>query len=302
VSLGEGEGGLWRSVIAGQKQAWIAWRGTKSTAGLLIAGVAAAALVAVVGLAVDSAWLALGGLAAATALAGALALYLLRSERERHQIVEAERARLSDQLITAEQEERRRLALFLHDVPVQAMSGIALMLDGVMDAVERGANDDAKRVLQMALDRQRETIRELRDLSFALEPVVLRDQGFAPAVQALADQIATSHRVEVELDVERAEALAERAQVALYQIIREAVDQAVRRGPPTRLSVRVTSVDGGGVETVIVDDSPGERRRRSFDPIDERARTLQGHVAVETSPDGEGTVVRVTLPPYTAQR
>jgi two-component system, NarL family, sensor histidine kinase UhpB len=272
----------------------------RNTAGLL--GVAAAALVSVVGLAVDSAWLALGGLAAATALAAALALYLLRSERERHQIVEAERARLSDQLITAEQEERRRLALFLHDVPVQAMSGIALMLDGVMDAVERGANDDAKRVLQMALDRQRETIRELRDLSFALEPVVLRDQGFAPAVQALADQIATSHRVEVELDVERAEALAERAQVALYQIIREAVDQAVRRGPPTRLSVRVTSVDGGGVETVIVDDSPGERRRRSFDPIDERARTLQGHVAVETSPDGEGTVVRVTLPPYTAQR
>jgi signal transduction histidine kinase len=272
----------------------------RSTSGLL--GVAAAALVSVVGLAVDSAWLALGGLAAATALAAALALYLLRSERERHQIVEAERARLSDQLITAEQEERRRLALFLHDVPVQAMSGIALMLDGVMDAVERGANDDAKRVLQMALDRQRETIRELRDLSFALEPVVLRDQGFAPAVQALADQIATSHRVEVELDVERAEALAERAQVALYQIIREAVDQAVRRGPPTRLSVRVTSVDGGGVETLIVDDSPGERRRRSFDPIDERARTLQGHVAVETSPDGEGTVVRVTLPPYTAQR
>jgi signal transduction histidine kinase len=274
----------------------------KPAAGLWVGGVAVSALVAVVGLAVDSAWLALGGLAAATVLAAALALHLLRSERERHQIVEAERARLSDQLITAEQEERRRLALFLHDVPVQAMSGIALMLDGVMDAVERGANEDAKRVLRMALDRQRQTIRELRDLSFALEPVVLRDQGFAPAVQALADQIKMSHRVEVELDVERAETLAERAQVALYQIIREAVDQAVRRGPPTKLSVRVASVDGGGVETVIVDDSPGERRRRSFDPIDERARTLQGNVVVETSPDGAGTAVRVTLPPYTAQR
>ena len=99
-----------------------------------------------------------------------------------------------DQLITAEQEERRRLALFLHDVPVQAMSGIALMLDGVMDAIEQGAEDDAKRVLKMALDRQRETIRELRDLSFALEPVVLRDQGFAPAVQALADQIGTFNK------------------------------------------------------------------------------------------------------------
>ena len=275
---------------------------TRATASLLVAGVAVAALAAVVGLAVDSSWIAFAALAVAIALAALLALHLLRSERERHELVEAERARLSDQLISAEQEERRRLALFLHDVPVQAMSGIALMLDGVIDAVERGANEDAKRVLRMAVERQRATIRELRDLSFALEPVVLRDQGFAPAVQALAEQIGLSHRVQVELDVAAGEALAERAQAALYQIIREAIDQAVRRGPPTRISVRIASVNGGGVETVIVDDSPGERRRRSFDEIAERVRTLQGRVAVETSPDGEGTAVRVTLPPYTAHR
>jgi signal transduction histidine kinase len=280
----------------------IAWRGTRQTAGLLIGAVAVAALAAVVGLAVNSVWVTLGALAVAIALAALLAQHLLRSERERHELVEAERARLSDQLITAEQEERRRIALFLHDVPVQAMSGIALMLDGVMDAIDRGADDDAKRVLRMALERQRETIRELRDLSFALEPVVLRDQGFGPAVAALADQIGLSHQVQIELDVKAGEALAERAQAALYQIIREAIDQAVRRGPPTRISVRVGSVNGGGVEAVIVDDSPGERRRRSFDEIEQRARTLQGRVTIETSPDGDGTAVRVMLPPYTAQR
>ena len=121
-------------------------------------------------------------------------------------------------------------------------------------------------------------------------------------MRELAHQVGVSHRVQVDLDVEAGEALAERAQVALYQIIREAVDQAVRRGPPTKISVRITSIDGGGVETLIVDDSPGERRRRSFDAIEQRARTLQGRVAVETSPDGEGTAVRVALPPYTAQR
>jgi two-component system, NarL family, sensor histidine kinase UhpB len=273
-----------------------------STSGLLIAAVAAAALVAVVGIAAGLASLAAAALVIGILAAATLAYHLLHSERQRHEVVEAERGRLSDQLITAEQDERRRLALFLHDVPVQAMSGIALMLDGVLDAIERGANDDAARVLRMALERQRETIRELRDLSFALEPVVLRDQGFSPAVQALAEQIGISHRVQVDLDVEAGEALAERAQAALYQIIREAIDQAVRRGPPTRIAVRVSSLNGGGVEAVIVDDSPGERRRRSFDEIEERARTLQGQVAVETSPDGDGTVVRVTLPPYTAQR
>jgi signal transduction histidine kinase len=273
-----------------------------SAAALLVSAVAVAALVGVAGLALDAAWIALGALAVGIVCAALLALHLLQSERERHMLVEAERARLSDQLISAEQEERRRLALFLHDVPVQAMSGIALMLDGVIDAIERGANEDAARILRMAVQRQRDTIRELRDLSFALEPVVLRDQGFAPAVHALAEQIGLSHRIQVELDVAVGETLAERAQAALYQIIREAIDQAVRRGPPKRISVRVASVNGGGVETLIVDDSPGERRRRSFDEIEERVRTLQGRLAVETSPDGEGTAVRVTLPPYTAQR
>src|SRR5919204_3299146 len=48
------------------------------------------------------------------------------------QVREAERAQLSDQLITAEQEERRRLALFLHDGPVQSLAGISLMLDATV--------------------------------------------------------------------------------------------------------------------------------------------------------------------------
>ena len=262
-----------------------------------MAAVTAAALAALIGIALDSSFVAFGALAAAIVAAAVLAIYLLRAQER-----EAERARLSDQLVTAEQDERRRLALFLHDVPVQAMSGIALMLDGVVDAIERGATEDAKQILRSAMDRQRQTIRELRDLSFALEPVVLRDQGFGPAVNALADQLETSHRVRVDLDIAAGESLAERAQVVLYQIIRESLDSAIRRGPPTRISVKVAETGGGGVEAVITDDGSGERRRRTFEALEERARTLQGSVDVDTSPDGVGTAVRITLPPYTAQR
>ena len=266
-------------------------------AAVLVVCVAVAALVALLAVALDSAVVALGAVAIAVLAAAALAIYLLRLQER-----EAERVRGSDQLIAAEQDERRRLALFLHDVPVQAMSGIALMLDGVVDAIERGATEDAKRILNAALERQRETIRELRDLSFALEPVVLRDQGFGPAVQALADQVERSHRVRVDLDVDAGGALAERAQVVLYQIIRESLDAAVRRGPPTKISIAIADLPGGGVETVITDDGSGERRRRTFEALEERARPLQGRVDVDSGPGGEGTAVRVALPPYTAQR
>ncbi|MGH3063477.1 MAG: sensor histidine kinase [Gaiellaceae bacterium] len=257
---------------------------------------AVAALVALAGAAAGVDWLAYGAVAVAVVAAAALALSLLRTRQE-----EAERSRHADQLIAAEQDERRRLALFLHDGPVQSMSGIALMLDGVVDAIDHGRVEDAKEILGKSVSRQRETIRELRDLSFALEPVVLRDQGFGPAVQALADQVEFSQGVVVDLDVVAADALASRAQIVLYQIIRESLDAALRRGPPTRISVAIGEVHGGAVETLITDDGSGERRRRVFEALAERARTLGGTVDVDRSSDEGGTAVRITLPPYTAR-
>jgi len=217
------------------------------------------------------------------------------------QVREAERARLSDQLIIAEQEERRRLALFLHDGPVQSLAGISLMLDAAIDSIENDRLAEAEPVLQSALERHRDTIRSLRDLSFNIEPVVLRDQGFAPAVQAFAEQVGLSNRIQIDLELEAAELLSENARVSLYQIIRDAVNHAIRRGPPTRISIEVAERDDGSVETVVADDGAGERRRDTFDEIEERARTLSGSLDVEASADG-GTAVRVVLPPYVAHR
>jgi signal transduction histidine kinase len=215
------------------------------------------------------------------------------------QVREAERGRLSDQLITAEQDERRRIALFLHDGPVQNLSGIALLLDAAAASMVSGRTEEAKQVMTSALERHRETIRSLRDLSFNLEPVVLRDQGFAPAVRELADQLGLSQKIQIDVDVDKGEALAEKAQVGLYQIIREALHQAIRRGPPTRIAVRIAQRDGA-YETTIVDDGTGERRRRSFEAIEERARTLNGRVEIDAGEDG-GTRVRVVLPGYAAR-
>jgi signal transduction histidine kinase len=212
---------------------------------------------------------------------------------------ETERSRLSDQLITAEQDERRRLANELHDGAVQSLSGVALLLDAGLDSIADGRTDEGSEIIARALERHRATIGQLRDLSFNLEPVVLRDQGFAPAVRALTDQIALAHPVEVELDVDAADRLPEQTQAALYQIIREALNQAVLRGPPGNLAVRIREAEDGSLETTIVDDARGERRRRSLDELTERARTLDGDLTVHQGEDG-GTTIRVVLPPSAA--
>jgi signal transduction histidine kinase len=214
---------------------------------------------------------------------------------------EADRSRLSDQIITAEQDERRRLANELHDGAVQSLSGVALLLDAGLNSIEEGRGEEAQQIIRRALERHRATIGELRNLSFNLEPVVLRDQGFAPAVRALTDQIELAHNVRVEVDVEAAEQLAEKTQAAMYQIIREALDQAVHRGPPQTLSVTMRQTADGGVETAIADDAPGERRRRSLEELEERARTLNGVLTVDQGQEA-GTTVRVVLPPYATAR
>ena len=252
-------------------------------------------------------WLAL----ALVLAAGGAALYLIVSERRRHEEVEREnarlladaaereedRSRLSERIITAEQDERRRLALFLHDGPVQNLSGIALMLDAAVHAIEDGRGPDALGIIGSALDKHRETIRSLRDLSFNIEPVVLRDRGFVTAVGELANQLGMEHAVRIEVDVEAAERLGEREQVGLYQVIRESLNQAVRRGPPTKISVLVRETAEGGLEAVVADNGKGERRMRTLDAIQERVATLNGRFSVEQGADG-GTALHVVLPHY----
>ena len=197
-----------------------------------------------------------------------------------------------------EQDERRRLSLFLHDGPLQSMSGIALMHDAAIAAIEDGRPEDAEKVMRNSLEKERDTIRTLRDLSFAIEPLVLRDAGFFAAVRALGDQIETSHRITVLTDVEAGERLGEKTQVALYQIIRESLNQAVRRRP-LKIEVAVREREDGGFEAEIADDGVEERRRASIEAIDERVKILNGRLSIDSGEHG-GTLVRVVVPPYVA--
>ena len=205
-----------------------------------------------------------------------------------------------ERLIEAEQDERRRLALFLHDGPVQQLSGIALMLDGALHSLSGERPEEARGIIETALAQQRATIRELRGLSFALEPVVLRDHGFAPALRAMADQAASSHGLTFDVEVDERVTIGATAGIALYTILRELVEQALRRGTPTHLRIEVSPTPDGGVVAIVADDAEPERRRRSLAEIEERVLQLHGTLEVRAGDDG--TETRVGLPAHTAHR
>ena len=98
------------------------------------------------------------------------------------------------------------------------------------------------------------------------------------------------------LDVGAAEVLGERSQAALYQIVREALEGAIRRGPPQTFSVQIVPDEQRALAVTIQDDAPSERRRRSIEVLEERARTLGAVISVQH--DEHGSTMRLVLPTY----
>ena len=213
---------------------------------------------------------------------------------------DAERALLAERIL-AEQEERRRLGELLHDGPVQHLSAIAQIVDAALAASRSGERERTEEILSRGLELARGAARELRALCEDLEPKALSEVGFAAAVAALARRFASRHDVEIDLDVEHGDELGEHAQTALYQILREAIDQAVRRGAPSRIAVSIREVPGGGAELVVSDDGPPERRSAVLEALAERAATLNARFSSEVRYP-RGSTIRVELPPSAARR
>jgi two-component system NarL family sensor kinase len=213
---------------------------------------------------------------------------------------ETERALLAERML-AEQEERRRVAELLHDGPIQQLSAIAQMLDAGLSELADGDTARASEVLTRGLELARDAARDLRGLCDDLEPRVLHQVGFEPAVAALTRRLSARHDVEIDLDVSQAADLGESAAVALYQILREAAEQAVRRGPPTRIEISLRATEAGGVELVVADDGPPERRAAVLEALAERAATLNGRFSSEVRYP-RGSTLRIEVPPAAAHR
>ena len=213
---------------------------------------------------------------------------------------DAERALLAERMLS-EQEERRRVAELIHDGPIQQLAAISQMLDAGLAELEGGDKDRAREVFARGLELARDAARDLRQLCDDLEPRVLQQLGFASAATALTRRISSRHDIEIEVNVEAAETLGENAAVALYQILREAIEQAVKRGGLTRIEISLRPTDAGGVELVVQDDGSPERRAAVLDALAERAATLNGRFSSEVR-FPRGSTIRIEVPPVTAHR
>ena len=200
--------------------------------------------------------------------------------------------------LLAERAERRRIAEQLHDGPVQHVAALSQMLDAAVASLEEEDIDSGRRVVARALEVAREAAEELRGIVAGLEPVALQEVGLAAAVAELVRRTVGRRGASVEVTIDDV-GLGEGASSSLFQVIREALDQAVRRGPPATVSVTLTGTASGGVELVVSDDGAPERRQAVIDGLAERAGELNG--SFEARREGRWTTIRLTVPPSAAR-
>ena len=193
-------------------------------------------------------------------------------------------------IVTAREEERRRLRRELHDGLGSALAGIALTLQAAQNA--GGPQSDP--LVAGAREQTEAAVADVRRIVRGLRPPVLEDLGLAAALRAHADRLAP---LEVEIVVPP-DPLPAAVELALYRIATEALTNAVRHADARRCRVELRTV---GEEAVleIADDGPGLAADATagvgLRSMRERAAELGGRVELET-PAGGGLTVRVVLP------
>jgi signal transduction histidine kinase len=210
----------------------------------------------------------------------------------RHQLEELGRSR--KRLVTAQDEERRRIERNLHDGAQQQLVAIGVRLRLADQMIDR---DPAKahEMLAGVQTESQEAIDALRDLARGIYPPVLADRGLVVALEAQARK---SH-VPVEIRGEGLERYPQEIEAAAYFCVLEALQNVAKYAGASRATVSLAQ-DDGWIRFEVNDDGAG------FDPgtvakgsglqnMEDRLAALGGSLTLESSP-GAGTTVLGRIP------
>lgn len=233
-------------------------------------------------------------------LAGAFNRMVEDLERSRATIEEKEiaRTRLLDQLISAQEEERKRIARELHDGVGQALNSIAL---GISSVVQPGDSPVVRQQVEQLRGVTDETLNAVRQLGRDLRPSVLDDLGLVEALDHYAAEFNSGHpdlRVDAHLDLDRR--LPPTVETAFYRMVQEGMTNAARHSGGEMVSLVVARHDGVA-QAIIEDDGRGfdvDAVLKSGESVgihgmQERAELVGGRVRFESGPTGTTVFIEV---------
>jgi two-component system, NarL family, sensor histidine kinase DevS len=201
-------------------------------------------------------------------------------------------------VVEAQESERKRLALELHDETGQALTSILLGLKAIRaadgDEAAARAEADVRALVVQALQ-------DVRALAVELRPSALDDFGLVPALQRLAETFGKRSGITTVLETSAEGRLPTEVETTLYRVVQEALTNVIKHSGAEHVSIVVSSTDSSTAVT-IEDDG------RGFDPQDvrldalgllgmrERLALVGGSLTVESGGDGTGTTVAARVP------
>ena len=207
--------------------------------------------------------------------------------------------RLAAQVISAQDEERARVARELHDSTAQMLAALMLQL-GV--AAKESTSPALDERIAMLRDMAAEALEEVRNLSHTIHPRVLDDLGLAAALEWIARQTREQESLDVEVFADDGQAIPKLPASVLYRIAQESLRNAVRHAQARRVELWLRR--GPGTATLeVVDDGRGfdvkraEERRPGMGlfSMRERVGLVNGTLSLVSAP-GRGTRVVATVP------
>jgi PAS domain S-box-containing protein len=207
---------------------------------------------------------------------------------------------LAARLITAQEEERSRLARELHDDLTQRLAVVAIEAGSLQRDFASG--DERHERLQRIKKEMARLSEDVHRLSRSLHPSLLNDLGLAAAIEFECRAHFERGGAPVEFGSEGAlDSIPKSAQLAVFRIVQEALRNVQKHSSADEVRIvlkRMRSI----LELTIVDngrgfdrDDPDWRPGVGLASMEERARLLGGSFRVESSP-GSGTKIKVAVP------
>jgi signal transduction histidine kinase/ligand-binding sensor domain-containing protein len=236
-------------------------------------------------------------------VAGMLLTLIWAAHRIRLRIVETherEITALNEKLMSAQEQERIRIAGELHDGVMQEMLAATMMLG----TAKRRLGDDS--AAHATIDKVQQKLvqagTEIRQLSHDLHPPALQEAGLPDALRLHCEQFSTSCGIPITCDVDdRVHDLSRGAALALFRIVQEALGNAAKHSKATRITVGLTR-SNGHVTLIVSDNGVGFDRGLltssgglGLITMRERAGQLNGTFEFTTAP-GRGTTITVIVP------